>query len=104
MNAIVAPSDTSYEGQSRDSNSNTDHLFAYPIKNFIFTSKLISSSSAGDYEPNDDECDFPSDDEEELAEEVKEKVNIEQEKAAGEAPASGVPEFWLTIFKNVENS
>jgi len=59
----------------------------------------------GDYEPNDDECDFPSDEEdedEELAEEVKEKVKLEQEKGEGDSNPSGIPDFWLTIFKNVE--
>ena len=31
----------------------------------------------GEYEPNEDECDWPSDDEEsELAEDVKEKVKV----------------------------
>jgi len=68
----------------------------------------------GEYEPKDDECDWPSDDEEsELAEDVKDKVKVEddkKEKAEGEKeskddddkPAKGVPEFWLTIFKNIE--
>merc|ERR1711976_854015 len=60
----------------------------------------------GDYEPNDDECEWPSDDEdeEELADGVKEKVKVNDEKKdeeKEEPPAKGVPEFWLTIFKNI---
>merc|ERR1711994_143645 len=60
----------------------------------------------GDYEPKDEECDWPSDDEEsDLAEDVKDKVKVEEddkEKKDKEKPAKGVPEFWLTIFKNIE--
>jgi len=68
----------------------------------------------GEYEPNEDECDWPSDDEEsELAEDVKEKVKVNEEKKEnGEKESAdggkdkedmkGVPEFWLTIFKNIE--
>jgi len=58
----------------------------------------------GDYEPKEEECDWPSDDEEsELAEDVKEKVKVEDDKEKKEEkPAKGVPEFWLTIFKNIE--
>merc|ERR1719341_1210239 len=42
----------------------------------------------GDYEPNEDECEWPSDSEEEAEEEDKD--------------IKGIPSFWLTIFKNVE--
>merc|ERR1719334_1228429 len=66
----------------------------------------------GEYEPNEDGCDWPSDDEEsELAEDVKEKVKVNEEKKEnGEKESAdkdkedmkGVPEFWLTIFKNIE--
>jgi len=61
----------------------------------------------GDYEPKDEECDWPSDDEEsDLAEDVKDKVKVDEDKKDEEekdkAPAKGVPEFWLTIFKNIE--
>jgi len=66
----------------------------------------------GLYEPNDDECDFPSDDEEkeELANDIKTKVKIEDvsetkepatEEEKNKANAKGIPDFWLTIFKNV---
>lgn len=58
---------------------------------------------SGGYEPNDDECDFPSDDESTLAKELKDKATIEEVKDENkeEEPTNGVPEFWLTIFKNV---
>lgn len=58
---------------------------------------------SGVYEPNDDECDFPSDDEGNLSKDLKEKVTIEEGKGEvkEEQPTKGVPEFWLTIFKNV---
>ena len=60
----------------------------------------------GEYEPNDDECDWPSDEEdEELADDMKDKAKLEDEKTKQEdeeKDAKGVPEFWLTIFKNVD--
>ena len=73
--------------------------------------KIVS----GEYEPKDDECDFPSDVEDEEDEEdkqngKKEETEEEKKKKADEATAlhgmdettKGIPEFWLTIFKNVE--
>merc|ERR1719273_473216 len=72
----------------------------------------------GEHEPNDDECQWPSDDEgkpvnnhiyfsddEELAGDMKDKAKLEDEKTkkeADEKDIKGVPEFWLTIFKNVD--
>ena len=65
----------------------------------------------GVHEPTDAECDFPSDSEDEEAElssEVKDKkATIEDEKKdqvteAKEEDVKGIPNFWLTIFKNVE--
>jgi nucleosome assembly protein 1-like 1 len=59
----------------------------------------------GDYEPKDGECEWPSDEEdEELSEDMKERVKLEESKVESNIPkdAKGVPEFWLTIFKNVE--
>lgn len=62
----------------------------------------------GEYEPNDDECDWPSDEEdEELADDMKDKAKLEDEKskkdeAANDKDVKGVPDFWLTIFKNVD--
>ena len=64
----------------------------------------------GDYEPNDEECEWPSESEDEeetaLAQEVNEKAKLtEEEKKAQEEKdkdVKGIPHFWLTIFKNVE--
>lgn len=59
---------------------------------------------SGAYEPDDDECDFPSDDESTLAKDLKDKAKIEdvpKEEPKEEEPAKGIPDFWLTIFKNV---
>merc|ERR1712066_277295 len=62
----------------------------------------------GDHEPTEDECEWPSDSEDEeeqtLAKEVNEKAKLEEEKKKEEEDknVTGVPQFWLTIFKNVE--
>jgi len=59
----------------------------------------------GDHEPTDQEAEWPSDSEEEgLADGVKEKANIgeDKEKEKVNEDVKGVPSFWLTIFKNVE--
>ncbi|KAE8296439.1 SLIT-ROBO Rho GTPase-activating protein 1 [Larimichthys crocea] len=61
----------------------------------------------GTVEPTDEECEWHSDreEEEELAEEVKEKAAIEdakKEEAVPEEDPKGIPEFWLTIFKSVD--
>ncbi|XP_059080421.1 nucleosome assembly protein 1-like 1-B [Tigriopus californicus] len=66
-----------------------------------------SQITKGSHEPTDEECEWPSDDEddEELSEEMKAKAKLENEKANGEKEekdVKGVPEFWLTIFKNVD--
>merc|ERR1719510_1311985 len=61
----------------------------------------------GMYEPTEAECDWPSEDED-LAAGVKDKVKLdgekkdEDKKEDNESPAKGIPEFWLTIFKNVD--
>jgi len=63
----------------------------------------------GQYEPTDEESIWPSDDEkdeDELSEDMKQKANLDSEKK-GEIPdmdenTKGIPEFWLTVFKNVE--
>jgi len=61
----------------------------------------------GTYEPNEEECDYPSDTE--LSEKLEKGATLngpptEEVKAAEkkEEAVAGVPEFWLTIFKNVE--
>jgi len=61
----------------------------------------------GDHEPTEDECEWPSDSEDEeeqtLAKEVNEKAKLEElKKEEEEKDVKGVPQFWLTIFKNVE--
>jgi len=58
----------------------------------------------GEYEPTEDECEWPSDseDEDDLAEEVKEKAKLEEENKVDDKDIKGIPSFWLTIFKNVE--
>jgi len=66
-----------------------------------------SKVTKGEHEPNDDECQWPSDDEddEELAGDMKDKAKLEDEKTkkeADEKDIKGVPDFWLTIFKNVD--
>jgi nucleosome assembly protein 1-like 1 len=73
--------------------------------------KLVTS---GTYEPTEDECDWPSDDEKEeeekLSEEMKTKAKVEEQNAekkenkenADDEKAVGIPDFWLVIFKNVE--
>merc|ERR1712242_324407 len=61
-----------------------------------------STITKGEYEPNEDECEWPSESEDEdesaLAKEVNEKAKLEEK----EKDVKGVPHFWLTIFKNVE--
>lgn len=69
--------------------------------------KLVVNS---EYEPNDDECDFPSDDEEEedkaLSKDMEEKAKIDEKEEPKvhdfDENTKGIPEFWLTIFKNVD--
>ncbi|KAA0723328.1 Nucleosome assembly protein 1-like 4 [Triplophysa tibetana] len=60
---------------------------------------------SGKVEPTEEECEWQSDheDEEALAEDLKTKAAIEEisEEANVENP-SGVPEFWLTIFRSVD--
>lgn len=51
---------------------------------------------AGEYEPNDEESQWVSEEEEE---EPKVESNTAVKKE--EPPTKGIPEFWLTVFKNV---
>ncbi|XP_064169158.1 nucleosome assembly protein 1-like 4 isoform X2 [Anguilla rostrata] len=61
---------------------------------------------SGAVEPTDEECEWQSDreDEEELAEELKKKATVEENKEAAstEEDPKGIPEFWLTIFRSVD--
>ncbi|KAK1789435.1 hypothetical protein P4O66_015366 [Electrophorus voltai] len=55
------------------------------------------------YEPTDEECEWKQEDEEELTDEMKEKAKLEDEKKDEEKEdPKGIPEFWLTVFKNVD--
>jgi len=63
--------------------------------------------TGGEYEPTEEECDWPSDKEDEsddeekqISEGVKEKAKLEDKPE--DADLKGIPSFWLTIFKNVE--
>jgi len=65
----------------------------------------------GSYEPTDPECEWPSDEEEEdedLSEEMKAKAKLHNDEkkkkaeSAADKDTKGVPEFWLTIIKNVD--
>lgn len=71
----------------------------------------------GGTEPTDSDCDWPSDEEEEDDEELAEQLGkakikeIDETKPDAEQDAeeekkdesvTGVPEFWLTVFKNVD--
>ncbi|RWS08222.1 nucleosome assembly protein 1-like 1-B [Dinothrombium tinctorium] len=61
-------------------------------------------------EPTDEECDFPSDDEHNESKDSRPKIDypIAQNKETSKEEhgmtedTKGIPEFWLTIFKNVE--
>ena len=55
------------------------------------------------YEPREEECEWKPDEEDETSEELKEKAKIEDEKKDEEKQdPKGIPEFWLTVFKNVD--
>ncbi|NXF44775.1 NP1L1 protein, partial [Oceanites oceanicus] len=55
------------------------------------------------YEPTEEECEWKADVEEEISEEMKEKAKLEEEKKDEEKEdPKGIPEFWLTVFKNVD--
>ncbi|XP_072033946.1 nucleosome assembly protein 1-like 1 isoform X2 [Amphiura filiformis] len=58
----------------------------------------------GTVEPTDSDCEWVSseDEEEEEKNELKEKAKLEAEKEKEEESPNGIPEFWLTIFKNVD--
>lgn len=63
-----------------------------------------STIISGIYEPNDEESQWASDEEEDLCKELKDKSKLEEEKKEApkeQPPVKGIPDFWLTIFKNV---
>lgn len=57
----------------------------------------------GTYEPTDEESQWPSDNEEEISNELKEKAKIEDvtDKETVDENVKGIPNFWLTVFRNV---
>ncbi|CAG2111736.1 unnamed protein product, partial [Medioppia subpectinata] len=55
----------------------------------------------GVYEPNEEECNYPSDSEDEEEEEGEKKAEKPVEKEE-DKDIKGIPEFWLTILKNVD--
>lgn len=55
----------------------------------------------GVYEPTDEESQWPSDDESSLPEAIKEKIKIEDQDNKEKTDMKGIPDFWLTIFRNV---
>lgn len=64
--------------------------------------KIVS----GAYEPNDEECDFSSDDEDVIVKKLSESAKIdgdnkEETPKIEDENVKGIPDFWLTIFKNV---
>ncbi|XP_058800550.1 nucleosome assembly protein 1-like 1 isoform X2 [Phymastichus coffea] len=67
-----------------------------------------SNIISGVYEPTEEECEWESE-EEEITNDLKSKVKIEVKDDAGEKEKNstkdedvkGIPDFWLTIFKNV---
>lgn len=54
----------------------------------------------GQYEPNDEECEFKSD-LDELPAELKEKLTVANGPQAGKEE-TGIPDFWVTLFKNTD--
>lgn len=74
-----------------------------PLYKPIFEKR--SQITNGAYEPTDEECDFPLDESEEVAAKI-EQMRLEKEKEKdGNQPSekvSGIPDFWLKIFRNVE--
>uniref|UniRef100_A0A2K5MAS2 Nucleosome assembly protein 1 like 1 n=1 Tax=Cercocebus atys TaxID=9531 RepID=A0A2K5MAS2_CERAT len=55
------------------------------------------------YEPTEEECEWKPDEEDEISEELKEKAKIKDERKDEEKEdPKGIPEFWLTVFKNVD--
>lgn len=86
-----------------------EQKFAAQYEQFFIKRREIVTAHV---EPTDADCDWPSDEEEEdLADEMKQKAKIEDitEKKEGETDTpkldentKGIPDFWLTIFKNVD--
>ncbi|XP_011296929.1 nucleosome assembly protein 1-like 1 isoform X1 [Fopius arisanus] len=86
-----------------------EEVHALECKYHKMSSNLYETRSgivAGLYEPTDEECVWESDEEEEgITNDLKDKVKIEEIKEKKDESENenvkGIPEFWLTIFKNV---
>jgi len=72
-----------------------------PLYKPIFEKRRLITT--GEYEPTDAECDFPEEEDEELAAKV-EQLKLEKDKEGGDAheKVTGIPDFWLKIFRNVD--
>ncbi|XP_057333742.1 nucleosome assembly protein 1-like 1 [Microplitis mediator] len=76
-----------------------DELDALETKYHRTWDKLFSkrgSIVAGDYEPDDDECDWVND-EEDICNKLMKSLKIDEE-----CDLTGIPEFWLTVLKNAK--
>jgi nucleosome assembly protein 1-like 1 len=69
-----------------------------------------SNIISGIHEPTDEECQWESEEDEEVSSDFKSKVKIEvkdeaevkkEENGDKDEDIKGIPDFWLTIFKNV---
>lgn len=56
----------------------------------------------GLYEPNDEESNYPSDSEDEEEKVKIKEIDNEIKDKVEDKDIKGIPEFWLTIFKNVD--
>ncbi|XP_062512566.1 nucleosome assembly protein 1-like 1-B [Corticium candelabrum] len=57
---------------------------------------------SGSYEPTDEECEWVEEDDEEEGEDKKEE-DTEPKASVVPEDAKGIPEFWLSAMKNIEN-
>ncbi|EHB03631.1 Nucleosome assembly protein 1-like 1 [Heterocephalus glaber] len=76
------------------------------IKAYQVTVEMIQNPqilSALQERLDEGECEWKPDEEEEVSEELKEKAKIEDEKKdEGKEDPKGIPEFWLTVFKDID--
>lgn len=72
------------------------------IQQYVPLYKTREAIVTGAYEPTDDECKWALDEEEELSKDLKEKAVVaDVKKEEVPAPVKGIPDFWLTVFRNV---
>jgi len=72
-----------------------------PLYQPLFEKRRLITN--GEYEPNEEECEFRSSDTEEVTDTVA-KLSLTKDGDAAEEKAKvpGIPDFWLRIFHNVE--